>query len=138
MTLENFKTKYYFKLANKLSSKKLNQICYWSVLKSFANGKKIPCIPPIIHSDNFITDFREKSELFKTFFAQQCSLIENSRTLPTCIFLKIGKYLPTIHFYEEDILKIIRSLDPNKGHGHDNISFRMTNYVIKKSVNLNI
>ena len=111
LKLENSKTKYYFKLVNKLSSKKLNQKCYWSILKSFLNGKKIPCIPPIFHNDNFITDIREKSELFNTFFAQQCSLIENSSTLPTCIFPKTDKSLSTIYFSEEDI---IRSLDPNK------------------------
>ena len=125
MTLESSKTKYYFKLANKLSSKKLNQKCYWSILKSFLNAKKIPCIPPIFHNDNFITNIREKSKLFNTFFAQQCSLIENSSTLPTCIFPKTDKSLSTIYFSEEDILKIIRSLDPNKAHGQDNISIWM-------------
>ena len=97
----NSKTKYYFKLANKLSSKKLNQKCYWSILKSFLNGKKIPCIPPIFHNDNFITDIREKSELFNTFFAQQCSLIENSSTLPTCIFPKTDKYLQRYIFLKK-------------------------------------
>ena len=72
-----------------------------------------------------ITDIREKSELFNTFFAQQCSLIENSGTLPTCIFPKTDKSLLMIYFSEEDILKIIRSLDLNKAHRHDNISIRM-------------
>ena len=125
MTLKNSKTKYYFKLANKLSSKKLNQKCYWSILQSFLNGKKIPCIPPIIHIDNVITDIRENSKLFNTFFAQQCSLIENSRTLPTCIFPKTDKSPSTIHFSEKDILKIIRLLDPNKAHDHSNVTIWM-------------
>ena len=125
MTLKNSKTKYYFKLANKLSSKKLNQKCYWSILQSFLNGKKIPCIPPIIHIDNVITDIRENSKLFNTFFAQQCSLIENSRTLPTCIFPKTDKSPSTIHFSEKDILKIIRLLDPNKAHNHSNVTIWM-------------
>ena len=125
LKLKNSKTKYYFKLANKLSSKKLNQKCYWSILKSFLNGKKIPCITPNTHNDNLITDVKEKSKLLDTFFGQQFSLIENSSTLPTCIFPKTDKSLSTIYFSEEDILKIIRSLDPNKAHGHDNISIRM-------------
>ena len=101
LTLENSRIKYYLKLVNKLSSKKLNQKSYWSILKSFLNGKKIPYIPPIIHNDNFITDFREKGELFNTFVARQCSLIENSSTLPTCIFPKTDKSLSTIYFSEE-------------------------------------
>ena len=114
MTLDNSKTKYYFKLANKLSAKKLNQKCYWSILRKaigrFLSGKEISCIPPIIHIDEFITDFREKNELFNTFFSQQCSLIENSSTLPTYIFPETDKSLSAIYFSEEDILK-----------GHDNV-----------------
>ena len=119
MTLKNFETKYYFKLANEHSSKKLNQKCYWSILKNFLNGKEIPCIPPIFHNDNFITDIREKSELFNTFFAQQCSLIENSSTLPIYISPKTDKSLSTICFSEEVIL------NSNKAHGHDNVGIQM-------------
>ena len=33
--------------------------------------------------------------------------------------------LTTIDFSNNDILKIIRNLDPNKAHGHDMISIRM-------------
>ena len=36
-----------------------------------------------------------------------------------------NRCLSTIYFSEEDILKVITSLDPNKAHGHDNISIRM-------------
>ena len=119
MTLKNSETRYYFKLANELSSKKLNQKCYWSILNSFLNGNKIPCIPPISHNDNFITDIREKSELFNTFFAQQCSLIENSSSLTIYISPKTDKCLSTIYFSEEDIL------NTNKAHGHDNINLQV-------------
>ena len=84
--------------------------------QNFLNGKKIPCITAIIHNN----DFSEESELFNTFFTQQCSLIENSIALPTCIFPRSSESLSLIFFSEEDILNIIRSLDPNKVHGHDN------------------
>ena len=40
--------------------------------------------------------------------------------LNNVLWLKIAESLSTIYFSEEDILKIIRSLDPNKAHGHDN------------------
>ena len=33
--------------------------------------------------------------------------------------------LTTIDFSNNDIVKIIRNLDPNKAHGHDMISIRM-------------
>ena len=31
----------------------------WSILKTFLNHKSIPCIPPIYHSNNYITDLKE-------------------------------------------------------------------------------
>ena len=34
--------------------------------------------------------------------------------------------LTTIEFLNNNTLKIIRNLDPNKAHGHDMISIRMT------------
>ena len=91
LELEKAKSKYYAKLAKKLSSKKINPKYYWSILKSFINGKKIPCIPPIVHNNNFVTDLKEKSELFNSFFAKQCSLIENNSPLPNRVSPKTEK-----------------------------------------------
>ena len=33
--------------------------------------------------------------------------------------------LSSVSFSQDDIAKIIQNLDPNKAHGHDNISIRM-------------
>ena len=38
---------------------------------------------------------------------------------------KTNESLGTIHFSNNDILNIIRNLDPNKAHGHDMISIIM-------------
>ena len=38
---------------------------------------------------------------------------------------KIIESLSTINFSTDDILKIVRNLDPNKAHRHDKISIRM-------------
>ena len=32
---------------------------YWSILKTFLNNKKMPCIPPVYHNNNHITNFKE-------------------------------------------------------------------------------
>ena len=80
--IETFKQKYYSKLSSKLTNKNTNPKYYWSILKSFLNNTKIPCIPTLIYNNQFITDFKENSELFNSFFAKQCSLIETGSKLP--------------------------------------------------------
>ena len=43
--------------------------------------------------------------------------------------------LNSISFEKEDILKIIRNLNVNKAHGHDDISIRMLKNMILKWLN---
>ena len=91
----------------------------------FLNNKKIPIIPPLFHENKFITDFKEKAELFNAFFAKQCSLIDSNSNLPKKLIYLSEKRLSKIRFSEDDIAKIIQNLDPNKAHGHDEISISM-------------
>ena len=94
-------------------------------MESLLTGKKVPCIPPIFHDNKFITNFREKAELFNSFFANQCSLITNTSVLPTiCEYLR-DKLLSNTSFTDNDIGKTIKSLDPNKGHAHNMTSILM-------------
>ena len=99
--------------------------CYWSLLKTILNEKKVPCIPPIFHNNKYVTDFKEKSEIFNSFFANQCSLIPNNSILPSELKLLTEHTLTSCDFSESDILQIINNQDSNKAHGHDMISIRM-------------
>ena len=83
---------------------------YWSILKTFLNNKKIPCIPPIYHHNNYITDFKEKAEIFNNFFAKQCTTVNNISQLPTDSLKRTNNCLSTISFTKEDIAKIIKNL----------------------------
>ena len=56
---------------------------YWSILKRCLNDKTIPCTPPLFRDNNFITDFKEKAELFNSFFSKQRSIIDNGSKLPS-------------------------------------------------------
>ena len=98
---------------------------YWSTLKMFLNNKKIPCIPPLRHQNKYVTDFKEKAEIFNSFFAEQCSLINNSSKLPSTFLERTDKFIWSLSFNGNDITRIIRDLDPNKAPGHDMISIRM-------------
>ena len=61
-------------------------------------------------------------ELFNSFFANQCSLINNNSQLPRTLSYKTTERLYSIKITDDDILKIIAKLDPNKTHGHDKMS----------------
>ena len=75
--------------------------------------------------NRFVTDFRKKAELFNSFFAKQCTIINNVSSLPSELLLKTDKFLSNITFSSDDILKIIQNLDSEKAHGYDRISIRM-------------
>ena len=98
---------------------------YWSILKTFLNVKKIPCIPPVFHNNKFVIDFKEKAELFNTFFAEQCSLPNNKSELPKSLLFLNEKRLSNAEIPNENIIKITNNRDPNKAYGHDLISIQM-------------
>ena len=123
--LESCKSKYYENISKKLCSKDIAPKYYWSLLKTILSDKKVPCIPPIFQDNKFVTDFSKKTDLFNSFFAKQCSIIENNSVLPSSTNPIIDQYLANIEFTKDDIKRIICKLDPNKAHGHDMISIHM-------------
>ena len=83
------------------------------------NNKKIPCIPPLLQDNKYVTDFKKKAELFNLFFAEQCSKIDNSSKLPLNFLKKPDRSISAITFSCDDIATLIKNLDPSKAHGHD-------------------
>ena len=123
--MEESKDTYYSNLSKKLVKQKSSPKTYWSVFKRFWNNKKIPCIPSLFYENKLVTDFREKAEIFNSFFAKQCSLINSDSSLPCEIIKKTNNSLYSVRFSTKDILQIINNLDSNKAHGHDEISIKM-------------
>ena len=80
---ETSKQEFFSKIAKKLSDPSISSKTYWSILKNFLTGKKVPCIPSIFYENKFFTDFRKNAKLFNSFFANQCSLIKNNSVVPT-------------------------------------------------------
>ena len=101
ISIQESKEKYYTKLSSRLANPLTSPKTYWSISKTFLNNKKIPCIPPLFHENKFITDFKEKAELFNHFFVKQCSLLSNNSALPTNPLQLTSKCLDSIHFFEQ-------------------------------------
>ena len=85
-------------------------------VKNFTKRQKIRSIPPIFHNKKYIVDFKKKSEIFNTFFANQWFIIPNKSVLPSQLTCRHN-------FSKKDILQIIRN--SNRAHDHGMISVGM-------------
>ena len=98
---------------------------YWSIVKTFANGRKVPVIHPLLINNEFISNFRTKANYFNRFFNQQHTAISSDSSILSSVNLATNETLTKINFDEWLISKLILALNPNKAHGHDGLSIRM-------------
>lgn len=73
--------------------------------KFFLLAKKIQWIPPIFENNLYITDFKEKAELFNSFFGNQCFLIIDNIYLPPTLSCKTNEGLSLVKITDYDNLK---------------------------------
>ena len=79
-------------------------------------------------SNNLISNFREKANVFNDFFVQQRQPLANNSILQTNQILYTQNTHSTLSNFDIDcgkVLKLINGLHPHKAHGHDGISIRM-------------
>ena len=88
------------------------------------NKSRAPKIPPILHLGQFVLCCLEKAKLFNEFFAKQCTNIVNDSILPEFSFLT-DKRIDNFMIHDNDILTLIRNLNPKKAVGADCISGQM-------------
>ena len=69
-----------------------------------------------------------KENIANPFFAKQLTLISDNSVLISKFTYAIEERIHAINFSESDLIKIIRALNVNKAHGHDNISDRMIKF----------
>ena len=85
--IQKAKEIYLNKVAKNLSDPSTSTECYWFLLKTLLIDKKRPCIPPIFHNKKNIFDFKEKSKIFNSLFAEQCFITANQNALPSQLTL---------------------------------------------------
>ena len=61
------KDDYNLYLADKLMDSTTSFTTYWSILKTFYNGRKIPIIPPLLINDKLEINFEKKAHHFNVF-----------------------------------------------------------------------
>ena len=120
------KALHYENLGKKLNNLLVQAKTYWSILKTFYNGKKNLLIPPLLVNDKFVTDMKTKEDIFNKLFAEQYTPLKNDSKIPINQIFLTQSRLSSLDFNEDEILKIIRALNIHKAHGHDDISIRMT------------
>ena len=101
-------------MTKKLTNVSKNCKAYWYLLMRLLNNKKLPLIPPLFHENKFVTDFKEKAELFNSHFVTQCSLISNSSKLPSHIQYVTDNRLSCVSFSHNTIATVIQNLQSVK------------------------
>ena len=97
---------------------------YWTILNRLLHNKNSQQYHfPLLVVSCFKT-FVKKQTFLITFFASINTLIDNASCLSSFLY-RTGRKIKSFHVIEHDILAAIKTLDPNKAHGCDNISIKM-------------
>ena len=85
----------------------------------------MPVIPPFLVNIKLMTDFKTKANIFNHFFSKQCTPLANSVKQPEDqVYLKNSR-ISSVPSSDNLVINIIRNLNVNKAHSHDDISIRM-------------
>ena len=122
--IKEAKQLYYKKLGDKLSDPHTGQKYFWTAFKRISNKKKNTNIPPIIDDNDYISNFRQKANIFNDFFADQCNILDNGSILPEVNY-NTNASIYDINITINHIVKIITKMNPKKGGGYDGISVTM-------------
>ena len=122
--VDSAKKAYITSLGSKLHDPNTSQKSYWKIINRVMNKCRAPKIPPLLVNDVFILDCKEKVKLFNDFFSKQCKPVINNSTLPHFNFLT-DKRFDHVNIQSDEILSLIRNLNPNKATGSDGISGQM-------------
>ena len=92
----------------KRNNPKTSSKSYWSILKTFYNGRKIRIIPLLLNDRKRESDFKVKANYFNNFFASQCTPLLNNIKLTNKMLYNSAARLTSIKFGNSEILKISR------------------------------
>ena len=122
--IDSAKLLYLNNLGSRLNSSDTTPKNYWKIIHRAMNKSRAPKIPPILNNGNFVLKCTEKAKLFNEYFAKQCTLIINDCALPNFEY-RTEYRINSVSINDDDILKLIRNLNPNKASDSNWISGQM-------------
>ena len=69
------------------------------------------------------TEFEAKANIFNKYFVSQCTTINNNSVLSLPLYHLTDDKLSSFNISSKVIFQLIKNLDPNKAHGHDERAF---------------
>ena len=123
--IEAAKLSYLANLGNKLNDPGTSPKCYWKLIHRMMNKSRAPRIPPLLVGSSLIINPTEKAKNINEFFSNQFTLILNDSALPAFNFVTDDKKINDVLIRDDEILKLIRNLNPNKATGSDGIPGQM-------------
>ena len=115
---------YILKMTKKLAYSNTSPKTYWTILNRLHYNKNSQQYHLSLSMVSWFQIFVKKANIFNNFFASICTPIDNTTCLPSFSY-RTGSRIKSFHVTENDILAIMKTLDPNKDHGCDNISITM-------------
>ena len=104
--IRDTKTEYHSKLS-KFVNPSTSAKTYWSILKTFGNGKKVPVIPPLLINNEFISNFKTKANCSNKYFNQQFTAVSTDSSIHFSVNLVTNETVTKINFDEPLISKLI-------------------------------
>ena len=122
--METAKTSYLTNLGNKVNNPATSQKSYWKIINRVMNKCSAPKIPSLLVNNLFILNCGEKTRYFNDYFSQQCKPVINNSVLPILGILT-NKRIDHITIENDELISLIRKINPNKATGSDGISGQM-------------
>ena len=72
-----------------------------------------------------MTDFKANANIVNDFFSKECTPLANESKLPENQVYLTNSRINSVPFSDNLVINVIRNLNVNKAHGHNNISVRM-------------
>ena len=119
--VSKFKNDHFMRLGKKLGDPSKSIKTYWATPRTLWNLKKVPNIPPLLVNNEIMTEFEAKVNIFNRYFASQCTTVNNNSVLPSTLNHLTDDKLSSFSISSEVIFQLIKNIDPNKDHVHDNI-----------------